>query len=785
MIWVDVSFLTSGYEAFLHHLCQSIRTQTCAPTHQDQAAPSQAQRMNELISSVQTTRPFVLVIDNSHRLVNRSLIADLISLTTRHERFHVIFCGRTVEPFIELATGRVDLTMISGRDLLLDLDETAELADMYEVNIDPLQIHEIAGGWAAPTRLLVEAKSSRRSSLAANYAHSAITTALAEAPALEPGLRLANARRIDLRHVPHLVPDQDPDTLVSMLQATGLCEVIGPPGRRQLVFPKLIHEAVTDLEARRDPGEFRRFQRQLATLLRSSPRLDQISEAFQHAVLGQDFDTSHELFTRHGLSLAASYPGAIRRTLAKIPTSVAVKFEVMAKVAATTRRCEVGEVDQQSAERAVIHTYSQSMAKGIEHLTAIDQILIATAHIVELRMTGGLRQAAELAAMTWERLATDLSRTPAAHERVAWFHLQRGLVHTLLGEFTFAADYLERGWQEGRQTFAWHIAAYGASVLAMIHSIRGDHDQTRLWLDRWAGYKRSDDRTAQIASIGARIAETLLEADRLDLDSARRRLHQLNNDDHNQELAPFLQYLNGQVALLSPDPSSALTILLTTLDGTQPTAWRTTLGGLLAATQANIAMALGRGHSAQTAVSARIPRHPAMHVAAARLCLLSGDPTQAAELVTIALMQSAPSTRHRLELTMIGAVARLRLGDSEAAFQYASEASAIIDHTGASSAWPTIPADDQGTLLKLIGKTHEIADPRSVYPAQIIVVSLTRREKVLLETLAATTSRAELASTLFITVNTVKKQIRSLYRKLGTNDREQTLLVARRIGLIP
>lgn len=62
---------------------------------------------------------------------------------------------------------------------------------------------------------------------------------------------------------------------------------------------------------------------------------------------------------------------------------------------------------------------------------------------------------------------------------------------------------------------------------------------------------------------------------------------------------------------------------------------------------------------------------------------------------------------------------------------------------------------------------------------------LTRRERVILAHLALPLTLGEIAASLFVTRNTVKSQVRSIYMKLGVADRESALSVGRARGLVP
>lgn len=60
---------------------------------------------------------------------------------------------------------------------------------------------------------------------------------------------------------------------------------------------------------------------------------------------------------------------------------------------------------------------------------------------------------------------------------------------------------------------------------------------------------------------------------------------------------------------------------------------------------------------------------------------------------------------------------------------------------------------------------------------------LSRRERIVLSNLSEDVTLRELASRLYVTENTVKSQMRSVYRKLGVTTRTDAVAWARRVGL--
>lgn len=74
-------------------------------------------------------------------------------------------------------------------------------------------------------------------------------------------------------------------------------------------------------------------------------------------------------------------------------------------------------------------------------------------------------------------------------------------------------------------------------------------------------------------------------------------------------------------------------------------------------------------------------------------------------------------------------------------------------------------------------------DQLRMVPTQRTGEHLTRRERVILSNLDETVTLEEIAAKLFVTRNTVKSQVRSVYKKLGVSTRADAVECARQIGL--
>jgi len=86
----------------------------------------------------------------------------------------------------------------------------------------------------------------------------------------------------------------------------------------------------------------------------------------------------------------------------------------------------------------------------------------------------------------------------------------------------------------------------------------------------------------------------------------------------------------------------------------------------------------------------------------------------------------------------------------------------------------------EATARRLAG---EQSDAVEVLP--VALDELSARERDVLQLLATALSEAEIGRELFISYHTVHSHVRTIYRKLGTSSRAQTVERARTTGLLP
>jgi LuxR family maltose regulon positive regulatory protein len=84
-----------------------------------------------------------------------------------------------------------------------------------------------------------------------------------------------------------------------------------------------------------------------------------------------------------------------------------------------------------------------------------------------------------------------------------------------------------------------------------------------------------------------------------------------------------------------------------------------------------------------------------------------------------------------------------------------------------------------------IAETEQTAPSTTQAPKSELVESLSERELEVLQLVAEGLTNPEIASRLFLSLNTVKAHTRNIYGKLGVHNRTQAVARARALGLLP
>jgi LuxR family maltose regulon positive regulatory protein len=171
-----------------------------------------------------------------------------------------------------------------------------------------------------------------------------------------------------------------------------------------------------------------------------------------------------------------------------------------------------------------------------------------------------------------------------------------------------------------------------------------------------------------------------------------------------------------------------------------------------------------------------------------RLALAHGDRTEASELLA-QVAKDLTTPRRRLQWQLLDARAR-----SASSGESLREAHEFAAHEGFIRCF----VDEGDDLLPLLheqsggGPAWFVQDVLAAFDASAtapsaasgLVDPLSDREQVVLSYLPSWVSSGEIAAELYISLNTLKSHLRSIYRKLGASSRREAVVQARSRGLL-
>ncbi|MET7686677.1 LuxR C-terminal-related transcriptional regulator [Streptomyces sp. NPDC005483] len=207
-------------------------------------------------------------------------------------------------------------------------------------------------------------------------------------------------------------------------------------------------------------------------------------------------------------------------------------------------------------------------------------------------------------------------------------------------------------------------------------------------------------------------------------------------------------------------------------------------------------LAEGRSETAAELLRDLPDDQSACAVEAARIQLAAGHRGAAIDLLDSVSAESRPGPAVTVRAALVRAQAAHTAGDGEAARRFVAQAL-----LGARTERLRRPFLDAGRWIRPLLAAPPLRDlavgwllPGSSVPGgpaaaptppvPIVVQELSERERDVLRRLAQMMSTQEIAADLYLSVNTVKTHLKSLYRKLAVNRRSEAVRRARDLGLL-
>jgi LuxR family transcriptional regulator, maltose regulon positive regulatory protein len=751
--------------------------------------------------------PLFLVVDDFH-LVRSTEICGAIEqlLRAAPSSLRLILSTRHDPPLpLHLLRASGELTELRARDLALTHDEAHELLDGLGVELEPHVLNlllEQTEGWAAGIRLFTLAHRARGPEVTLLEA-----IELDERPASE--YLLAEV----LRRQTEETRDFLLATSVAERFTADLANSMTGRSDSAQVAERLVAENVFIERLDTQPPWYR-YHHLFAELLRAElrhtarGRIGELHaraarwhfeyrapmEAVHHALAAGDLD----LLT---LCLVEGWFELVART------DAVFRGELLDLVPET-------EVDSSAALSAVLASFdfingnTRSGARRVSRAQKLwpkdtDPQLQAVLVFAELlhntnkgRFGGTARSAHDLLELA--EGGPFSSQAAETMRAIALGHL--GLAEVALGDLVEAEAHLTEALESSRIADVPYAELAAMGGMAWVQLIRG-HLRRAARLARNAvelaearGWEHSSQAAASLSVLA------LVEHEWDDLDAADAHARELGDtarrlDDASGRLWAAVIQASLCLAGRGTDVDLALERLLGAAELSTVESPR--LQRIVAALEARL-MAAGSDHDGAAALLdeaiAENPTSPGLHAVRARLLLAAGDAEGAVEALTVPCDAAYPTVT--IEREVLRAVALRTTGNAESAQAAMEGALARAEPEGIRRPFLSAGRGVRELLADHLRKSvshrwfaSELlrnldgADGARVLPAELLE-PLSGREGEVLRFLPTMMSNADIASELFVSVNTVKTHVKSIYRKLDVTRRQDAVRRARQLHLL-
>ena len=502
--------------------------------------------------------------------------------------------------------------------------------------------------------------------------------------------------------------------------------------------------------------------------------------ALVHAIDAADWDLVLEILRGHWQTLYTSHFMEMDRELSRIPDHLLRSDPLFDRLLRMHQRFSVPKDDFAPA----------LLVDLVPDLpVAVDALMRA----IGLRMNGYFDAAAAECDQVDGWLMPDLNTAPqSALDSYAFACVHVGICYLTCGRFGDAIAVLRRGHRAGAGTFLERDAA---GKLALAHAILGRLSDAEWWIDAENQLPPLAPDSEKIIRPAGAIAAVLTGLDRLDTELALDLVSDLGSPDDREEFWGFTLYSYGHLALLTGAPADGLRYVEQQMSRF-PTMHDhgAVVGPLLDSVRADLLLALERPEAADDLLRDSTDPHTA--AARGRVRLHLGDPVGALAVVDRNETELGCTARDSLELSVLGAVASLVLGRRADSLRYLGRAITQSHLSGLLRPFVTAPASFLRVMAQM--RPDLPVDPSttpSVFPeppayagsdhaAEPRIEALTTRERAILGSLASGSTNRQIATEHFVSLNTVKSQLRSIYTKLRTSTRAETVAVARRLDLV-
>ncbi|WP_336707476.1 AAA family ATPase [Oerskovia sp. USHLN155] len=738
----------------------------------------------------------LVVVDDYQNVRDAEVHEDVLALLRACPNLSVALATTTSSmleaPVVGLEMNR---TVITADQLPLTLDETARMLRQVGADLDPAQTHVSTGG--QPLYLRVAMLAAELAGSHGTPAHVQVAAELLRA-AVDKQLQGPSRHRLELFLARCVVPEiltgdlavaltLDPDApeLLSDLEARGLGTwERRPTGLVFVLFP-VVRSLLLETFRLEDPEASQVVE---AATARWYLQHGYPVEAVRHAVTAGDLSIASAAVSRYWTQVFEERTIASLDVLRAVPVAELRPWPLLAGALARHYDAVPGGRDEAIE---LYHAALAGLRVAPRPATPSERVVLEVLESLALRSTGSAERALyparragrmlnELRVTERRSMARDLPRLRA---EIARSMLRGGAENESLAILEDLGDSLGEP-----------PALHGLALRALAHAVHGNMPEARRDL-AVVEASRHDETTPRRSQDVYHLAHALVRIERFDARGAQAHLDAMRPFLSTLESRPQFALAQASVDLLTFEPALGAERLRRYIEserGRQRISVRDT--DQLGYAAGLLDLARGRLGAVHATLRGASPSSASAPLLRAHLALL----TESWQVARDVLVEHTPpvdaSPRLRVAHSLLLAAALVNGSDESHACDALGKFAAVADDRQLLFALTLPPRRELLALVDLAARSKDRTAQRVLaaagpVPERFAAMvgfpqALTDREIVVLDSLRRHATAVEISLSLTVSVNTVKSQLRSVYRKLGVRRREDALAKGIDLGLI-
>ncbi|WP_241385407.1 helix-turn-helix transcriptional regulator [Rhodococcus sp. CH91] len=740
--------------------------------------------------------PALLVLASVPAPSTAAVLSGVLRLLDHCPRLDAIVClpGNNTD-MTEVVIRGIDCTYVPAADLTFTVEETASLlraAGPDRSDGECEAVCHLLGG--------VPALVSAATAVARSRPQRLIDTRGLPVPALERLVRtyvesrlgeldgasrefaesVVAAHSVTAAEAAELTGVTDAEAALATLAAAGL--VMDSPFHDPRVWrwPDAVRSCVLEITRRTRPGHADAL---LLELSRTHRAAGNMAEAAIYAVEARDWKAAVAIVEEAWAVMVDRSFDVLVKVLRQIPDHALEDHpSVQAGRALFTQM-----LDEHAILHASLPTDTEELVELGKTSRAAQAVYVATVQSLTLRVSGEFGEAARLTQLLRPLVHSILEHRPDdLGPQLPLLRVQWAITLQLAGHLGESTAVFRRAYRGAYAANIAFVVQNAAGSSALNWAVTGDNPRAREWLRIESHAEPTEGRWGEMVKVGGRAASVLVHLDALQLDHAAARLEELGVPRVSEELWGFVTYGRAYHHLLTGNAYDGLTELHRLIASHRDLHRHGAFCRiLLDAAEIDLNLALGNGNLARALADESRGDHPLLVVASGRVELFTGHPDVALKKLKRISWTECGFPRAHLESLLVTAHAHLDRGDDDAALRSWQRACTLAESLGNRRAFTTLPDGVADRLVALGGPAIPGGPVESVFTEPVTHVELSPRETDVLELLALGSTHADIAKKLFVSHNTIKTQLRSIYRKLGVHNRVEAVGRARELRLLP